>query len=128
MALRDTYPLYVANVPEQPNADLVVTDKFTGKPATRVAMADAATIDRGIAAAVAAAEPMARMASFERQAVLAQLQAELRSICDPEEVDRRAKADQADIVERNGGREAVIRRGTFGATPPPGTDANVRFV
>ena len=71
MALRDTYPLYVANVPEQPNADLVVTDKFTGKPATRVAMADAATIDRGIAAAVAAAEPMARMASFERQAVLA---------------------------------------------------------
>jgi acyl-CoA reductase-like NAD-dependent aldehyde dehydrogenase len=71
MALRDTYPLYVANVAEQPNADLVVTDKFTGLPATRVAMADAATIDRGIAAAVAAAEPMARMASFERQAVLA---------------------------------------------------------
>jgi choline-sulfatase len=63
-----------------------------------------------------------------RQAVLAQLQAELRSICDPEEVDHRAKADQADIVERNGGREAVIRRGTFGATPPPGTDATVRFV
>ena len=46
MALRDTYPLYVANVPEQPNADLVVTDKVTGNPATRVAMADAATIDR----------------------------------------------------------------------------------
>ena len=56
MALRDTYPLYVANVAEQPNADLVVTDKFTGKPATRVAMADAATIDHGIAAAVAAAD------------------------------------------------------------------------
>lgn len=71
MGLRDTYPLYVANVPEQPNADLVVTDKFTGQPATRVAMADAATIDRAIAAAVAAAAPMAAMASFERQAVLA---------------------------------------------------------
>ncbi|WP_372916061.1 aldehyde dehydrogenase family protein [Sandarakinorhabdus sp.] len=71
MALRDVYPLYLANRAEQPNADLVVTDKFTGQPATRVAMADAATIDRGIAAAVAAAEPMARMASFERQAVLA---------------------------------------------------------
>ena len=71
MALRDQYPLYVANRAEQPNADLVVTDKFTGLPATRVAMADAATIDRGIAAAVTAAEPMARMASFERQAVLA---------------------------------------------------------
>lgn len=70
MALRDQYPLYVANRAEQPNADLVVTDKFTGQPATRVAMADAATIDRAIAAAVAATEPMARMASYERQAVL----------------------------------------------------------
>ncbi len=69
--LRDTYPLYLANKAEQPNTDLVVTDKFTGEPATRVAMADAATIDRGIAAAVAAAEPMARMAAYERQAVLA---------------------------------------------------------
>jgi acyl-CoA reductase-like NAD-dependent aldehyde dehydrogenase len=71
MALRDQYPLYVANRPEQPNADLVVTDKFTGQPATRVAQADAATIDRAIAAAVAAAAPMAAMASYERQAVLA---------------------------------------------------------
>jgi acyl-CoA reductase-like NAD-dependent aldehyde dehydrogenase len=68
--LRETWPLYVANRAEQPNTDLVVTDKYTGKPACRVAMADAATIDRGIAAAVAAAEPMARMASYERQAVL----------------------------------------------------------
>jgi len=71
MALRETYPLYVANKAEQPNTDLAVTDKFTGEIATRVALADAATIDRGIAAAVAAAEPMARMAAFERQAVLA---------------------------------------------------------
>jgi acyl-CoA reductase-like NAD-dependent aldehyde dehydrogenase len=71
MALRDVYPLYVANRPEQPNTDLVVTDKFTGLLATRVAQADAATIDRAIAAAVAAAAPMAAMASFERQAVLA---------------------------------------------------------
>ena len=71
MALRDIYPLYVANRPEQPNSDLVVTDKFTGLPATRVAQADAAMIDRAIAAAVAAAAPMAAMASYERQAVLA---------------------------------------------------------
>ncbi len=70
MALRDTYPMYVANKAEQPNADLVVTDKLTGKPATRVAMADAATIDRAIGAAVTAAPAMARMASYERQAVL----------------------------------------------------------
>ncbi len=69
--LRATYPLYLANKAEQPNTDLVVTDKYTGEVATRVAMADAATIDRGIAAAVAATEPMAKMAAYERQAVLA---------------------------------------------------------
>ncbi len=70
MKLRDTYPLYLANKPEQPNTDLAVTDKFTGEVATRVAMADAATIDRGIAAAVEATKPMAAMAAYERQAVL----------------------------------------------------------
>jgi acyl-CoA reductase-like NAD-dependent aldehyde dehydrogenase len=68
--LKDVYPLYLANEAKQPNADLAVIDKFTGKVAFRVAQADAATIDAGIAAAVAAAEPMARMASYERQAVL----------------------------------------------------------
>ncbi len=70
MTLKDIYPLYLANEAQQPNTDLAVTDKFTGEVATRVALADAATIDAGIAAATAAAEPMARMASFERQAVL----------------------------------------------------------
>jgi len=70
MSLKPSYPLYVANVAETPNTDLAVTDKFTGEVVTRVAMADAATIDRGIAAAVQAAEPMARMAAYERQAVL----------------------------------------------------------
>src|SRR5689334_23461852 len=68
--LKDTYPLYLANEAKQPNADLEVTDKFSGKVAFRVAQADAATIDAGIAAAVEAAEPMARMAAYERQAVL----------------------------------------------------------
>jgi acyl-CoA reductase-like NAD-dependent aldehyde dehydrogenase len=68
--LKDVYPLYLANEARQPNADLAVTDKFTGKVAFRCAQADAATIDAGIAAAVEAAEPMARMASYERQAVL----------------------------------------------------------
>ncbi|HEY0012848.1 MAG TPA: aldehyde dehydrogenase family protein [Allosphingosinicella sp.] len=68
--LKDTYPLYLANEAKQPNADLEVTDKYTGEVAFRVALADAATIDAGIAAAAAAAEPMARMASYERQNVL----------------------------------------------------------
>src|SRR5207237_4058345 len=53
------------------NADLEVTDKFTGEVAFRVALAGADIIAQGIAAAVEAAEPMARMASYERQDVLA---------------------------------------------------------
>jgi acyl-CoA reductase-like NAD-dependent aldehyde dehydrogenase len=70
-ALKPSYPLYLANEAKSPNQDLEVTDKYTGKVVTRVAQADAATIDAGIAACVAAAEPMAAMASYERQAVLA---------------------------------------------------------
>ncbi|MFT7677828.1 MAG: acyl-CoA reductase-like NAD-dependent aldehyde dehydrogenase [Planctomycetota bacterium] len=65
-----TYPYYLANTPEAPNADLVVTDKFNGEEAYRVALADPAAIDRGITAATEAALPMARMAPYERQAVL----------------------------------------------------------
>jgi acyl-CoA reductase-like NAD-dependent aldehyde dehydrogenase len=68
--LKDVYPLYLNNKAEQPNADLEVTDKYTGKVAFRVAQADAATIDAGIQGAVEAAEPMARMPSYARQAVL----------------------------------------------------------
>ncbi|MFN3389129.1 MAG: aldehyde dehydrogenase family protein [Allosphingosinicella sp.] len=68
--LKDVYPLYLANEAKQPNADLEVTDKYSGEVAFRVALADPATIDAGIAAAVEAAEPMARMAAYERQAVL----------------------------------------------------------
>jgi acyl-CoA reductase-like NAD-dependent aldehyde dehydrogenase len=69
-SLKPVYPLYLANEAVQPNTDLVVTDKFTGEPATRVALANASIIDAGIAAAVTAAEPMARMAAYERQEVL----------------------------------------------------------
>jgi len=70
MKLKDTYPLYLANEAQQPNTDLKVTDKFTGEVATRVALADAKTIDEAIAWTVKAAEPMAKMASYERQGVL----------------------------------------------------------
>jgi len=70
-ALKASYPLYLANEAKSPNQDLVVTDKYSGEVATRVAQADAATIDAGIAACVEAAEPMAAMAAYERHAVLA---------------------------------------------------------
>ncbi|QDU72820.1 aldehyde dehydrogenase family protein [Mucisphaera calidilacus] len=68
--LQDAYPFYLANEAKRPNADLEVTDKYSGEVATRVAMADAATIDAGIAAAVEAAEPLRKMAPYERRAVL----------------------------------------------------------
>ena len=68
--LKDVYPLYLANEARWPNADLEVTDKHRGEVAFRCALADEKTIDEGIAAAARAAEPMARMASYERQAVL----------------------------------------------------------
>ncbi|MEM8864306.1 MAG: aldehyde dehydrogenase family protein [Planctomycetota bacterium] len=68
--LNETYPFYLANKPESPNSDLEVTDKYTGEVATRVAMASAADIDRAIAAAVDATEPMRVMPPYERQAVL----------------------------------------------------------
>ncbi|NBB14385.1 aldehyde dehydrogenase family protein [Caulobacter sp. SLTY] len=70
MPLKDAYPLYLANQAVFANEDLAVTDKFTGEVATRVAMADAATIDAAISAAEEATGPMARMAAYERQAVL----------------------------------------------------------
>lgn len=61
--LKDVYPLYFANEAKQPNADLAVTDKFTGDIAFRCAQADAATIDAAIGAAEAAARPMAALAA-----------------------------------------------------------------
>jgi len=68
--LRDSYPYYLGNEPLSPNLDLAVTDKFTGEVATRVPLADAAAIDRGIALAVGAADAMREMAAYERQRVL----------------------------------------------------------
>lgn len=68
--LAKSYPFYLANQPESPNADLEVTDKYTDEVATRVAMASADDIDRAIAAAVEATEPMRVMPPYERQAVL----------------------------------------------------------
>ena len=68
--LKDVYPLFLNNQAQQPNTDLEVTDKYTGQVAFRVAQADAKIIDAGIAGAVAAAEPMARLPAYARQAVL----------------------------------------------------------
>jgi acyl-CoA reductase-like NAD-dependent aldehyde dehydrogenase len=68
--MRDSWPYYLANEPLAPNGDLLVTDKYSGETATRVAVADVQAIDQAIAATVDAAEPMRKMPPYERQAVL----------------------------------------------------------
>lgn len=70
MQLKEVYPLYLNNKAAQPNADLVVTDKFTGKVAFRTALATPDVIDAAIAGAVRAAPAMAKLASFEKRDVL----------------------------------------------------------
>lgn len=51
--------------------------------------------------------------------VLDKLHAELRKICDPDQTDAQAFQDQADLIVEHGGREAAIKLGAPGATPPP---------
>jgi choline-sulfatase len=55
--------------------------------------------------------------------VVAECEARLRSVVDPEAADRQARADQARFIEKHGGREAILKRGTFRYSPPPGTKA-----
>ncbi len=68
--LQSQYPIYVASKAEQPNADVVVTNKYTQAEATRVALADAEAVERAIEGAVSAAEPLRRFKPYQRQAVL----------------------------------------------------------
>jgi choline-sulfatase len=49
----------------------------------------------------------------------------LLAMLNPEEVDRKAKRRQAELVAANGGREAVLRRGSFAYSPPPGFKAEL---
>ena len=46
-ALRASYPYWLAGEAVSANSDLEVTDKYTGRVATRVALADARAIERG---------------------------------------------------------------------------------
>lgn len=52
--------------------------------------------------------------------VKAEMDAELRKLLDPEDVDRRAKEDQARRIEIGGGQDAVVAGGSPGYTPAPG--------
>lgn len=68
--LQDKYPYYLANNAVYANEDLEVFDKYTGKRATKVAMADTDVIDKAIDGTVKARDACAAMAPYERKAVL----------------------------------------------------------
>jgi len=55
---------------------------------------------------------------------LAECEAALRAMLDPEEVSRRAFADQASLIASHGGADAILKRGDFGYTPAPGEKPN----
>ncbi len=51
--------------------------------------------------------------------ILAELETELRAVCDPEDVSAQAFADQDALIARHGGLGAALGLGAPGATPPP---------
>jgi choline-sulfatase len=53
--------------------------------------------------------------------LVAQCEAELRRVVDPDAADALAKADQRARIAAFGGREAILARGSFGYSPAPGT-------
>ncbi|HEU4773263.1 MAG TPA: aldehyde dehydrogenase family protein [Lysobacter sp.] len=69
-ALKKSYPYYLAGAALRANTDLVVFDKYSGKPATRVAMADADAVQAAIAAAHGSRGAMAAFPPDARRAVL----------------------------------------------------------
>ena len=54
--------------------------------------------------------------------LVADCEAALRDLMDPEAVDAKAKDDQAERVERGGGQEAIVAQGSLGYTPAPGEE------
>jgi choline-sulfatase len=55
--------------------------------------------------------------------VVAECESRLRAIVDPEAADRQARADQRTHIDRHGGRDAIVDKGTFRYSPPPGVTA-----
>jgi len=68
--LKKQYPYYLAGRPLQANADLEVRDKYSGRVATRVAMGDAAAVEKAIASAHAARDAMSAFTPDARRDVL----------------------------------------------------------
>ncbi len=48
----------------------------------------------------------------------------LRAVVDPEAADKLAQEDQRRHMEKHGGKDAILKRGTFRYSPPPGAKAS----
>lgn len=57
------------------------------------------------------------------KATIADCEALLRGIVDPEAADRQARSDQKRTIEKNGGKDAILKKGTIRYSPPPGVKA-----
>jgi choline-sulfatase len=57
------------------------------------------------------------------QATVAECEALLRKVVDPEAADRQARADQKVTIDKHGGTDAILGKGTFRYSPPPGVKA-----
>ncbi|RLT95031.1 aldehyde dehydrogenase family protein [Ketobacter sp.] len=68
--LKKEYPYYLANEAVYANQDLKIYDKYSGELAAVAPLATPDVLDQAIGAACDAAEAMAKMPMFERQAVL----------------------------------------------------------
>ena len=68
--LKQEYPYYLANEAVYANTDLKVYDKYNGELATAVTLVTPEVLDQAIAAACDAADAMAKMPMYQRQAIL----------------------------------------------------------
>ena len=57
------------------------------------------------------------------KAVVSDCESALRKVVDPEAADTLARADQLTYIEKHGGTEAILKKGTFRYSPPPGVKA-----
>lgn len=72
-------------------------------------------------------EAIDMIATGSNSAIASEMERKLRSICNPEEVDRRAKADQRAKGDAYGGVTELCKAPAIKFTPPPGVSADVAW-
>jgi hypothetical protein len=65
---------------------------------------------------------LGRNAQFKN--IIAECEAALLKVVDSEAVDKLAMADQGAKIAQHGGKDAIMKLGTFRYSPPPGAKAS----